>query len=195
MTIDTSTIEGYAEMTADEKVAALEGLNLPDTASSGDGDTAAVERYKKLLDKANSEAAEHKRKYNAKLSEDELQKEQAREQFENMKTELENYRKKSQVSEFKSSYLAQGYTEELAAETATAMADGDMATVFKNGQLHLTEFSKQLKADAMKNVPHPPSGDSAATVDYAKELEKAQETGDHVRAAYLTRLAYEQNNK
>ena len=34
-TIDTSTIAGYADMTAEEKVAALEAHNIPDPKDSG----------------------------------------------------------------------------------------------------------------------------------------------------------------
>ena len=48
MKIDVNTIEGYADMTPEEKVQALEGLELTDTDTE--------KRYKDLISKANSEA-------------------------------------------------------------------------------------------------------------------------------------------
>ena len=49
--IDTSKIEGYADMTPEQKLAALEGYEYEDNA-------AELEKQKNALSKANSEAAE-----------------------------------------------------------------------------------------------------------------------------------------
>lgn len=56
--IDVSKIEGYAEMTAEQKLAVLESYEYNDY--SGE-----VERYKNAASKANSEAAEWKKKHNS----------------------------------------------------------------------------------------------------------------------------------
>lgn len=55
--IDTSKIEGYANMTPEQKLAALEGFEYEDN-------SAELEKQKNALSKANSEAAEWKRKHN-----------------------------------------------------------------------------------------------------------------------------------
>ena len=57
--IDTSTIEGYAEMTADQKVAALEALTVPDAVD--------LSQYvsKATFDKKATEAAESSRQLKA----------------------------------------------------------------------------------------------------------------------------------
>ena len=52
--IDTSKIEGYADMSAEDKLKALEAFEYEDNA-------AELERQKNALSKANSEAAEWKR--------------------------------------------------------------------------------------------------------------------------------------
>ena len=52
--IDVSKIEGYAEMTPEEKVAALEAHEYDDL-------SAEVEKYKNAASKANSEAADWRR--------------------------------------------------------------------------------------------------------------------------------------
>lgn len=149
--IDTSTIEGFDTMTPDQKVAALTGLDLPDPDYSG---------YvkKEVFDKTASEAAEWKKKHNALLSEEE-QKKQANEQaFEEMKGKLASMEKEKTISTYKASYIAQGYEEALASDTAQALADGDMTKVFANSQKHLAEYTKKLKADILKDTPKPPAG-------------------------------------
>ena len=65
--IDTSKIEGYANMTAEQKLAALEAYDHPDPDLTG-----FVEKSK--LDKATAEAAEWKRKHNALLSDEDKRK-------------------------------------------------------------------------------------------------------------------------
>jgi hypothetical protein len=57
---------------------------------------------------------------------------------------LENEKK---ISEFEKSYLSIGYSPELATETAQAMANGDLATVFANQKkvmdMKVTEVKEQ----------------------------------------------------
>ena len=65
--IDVTKIEGYENMTAEEKLAVLEGFEYDDN-------TSELERYKNAVSKANSEAAELKRKYNERLSAEEKEK-------------------------------------------------------------------------------------------------------------------------
>ena len=68
--IDISSIEGYAEMSAEEKLEALEAFELPEPDYSG---------YvkKELLDKASSEAANFKKQLREKMTEEEAAKAKA----------------------------------------------------------------------------------------------------------------------
>ena len=62
--IDTTKIENYANMTAEEKLAALESYEYA-------ADNADTERLKAAVSRANSEAAELKRQLKAKQTEEE----------------------------------------------------------------------------------------------------------------------------
>lgn len=146
--IDISKIEGYAEMSVEDKLKILESFEYEDNASE-------LERLKNANSKANSEAAEWKRKHNALLDEDEKKKQADSEALEQMKKELDELRKEKKVSDYKSKYLAQGYDEKLAAETAAALADGDMDKVFANGEKFKSEMEKKIKADILKGTPKP----------------------------------------
>lgn len=149
--IDTNKIEGYDSMSAEDKVKALEALEYEDNA-------AELEKLKKANSKANSEAAEWKRKHNELLSEDEKKKQEDADKLTKMQEELDSLRKDKVVSEYKAKYLAQGYDEALAEATAKALAEGDATTVFANQQKFLAEYEKKIKAEALKDTPKPPAG-------------------------------------
>lgn len=59
--IDTTKIAGYSDMSAEEKLAALEAFEYEDSAPD-------LQRYKDAVTRANREAAEMKRKYQETLS-------------------------------------------------------------------------------------------------------------------------------
>ena len=179
--IDTTQIPGYAEMSAEDKLKALEEFEYDDNASE-------VERLRGAVSKANSEAAGWKKKHNELLTEDERKKQEDADALANMKKELDELRKDKTISEFKAKLIAQGYDEALASDTAQAMADGDTAKVFANQGKFLEDYAKKVKADAMKKTPKPPAGDGSSEIDYSKKIEEAQQSGDMAAVAYYTRL-------
>ena len=160
--IDTSKIENYTNMTAEEKLAALEAFEY-------EADNSDVERLKAAVSKANSEAAELKRQLKARMTEDE-QKEAERLAAEAaIKAELEALRKDKAVSESKARFLGLGYDEKLATETAKALADGDMDKVFANQAIHLDNIKKAAAASALAGDPKPPAGSGGGDPDPAKD--------------------------
>lgn len=102
MKIDTSRIEGYADMSPEDKLKALEGFEYEDNA-------AEIARQKNAISKANSEAAQWKKKYNDMLSEDERQKQEQSDSIAAMQKELDELRTAKTVSEYKAKFVAQGY--------------------------------------------------------------------------------------
>ena len=179
--IDTTLIPGYAEMSAEDKLKALEAFEYDDNA-------AEIERLRGAVSKANSEAASWKKKHNELLTEDERKKQEDADALADMKKELDELRKDKTISEFKAKLIAQGYDEALASDTAQAMADGDTDKVFANQGKFLEDYAKKVKADAMKKTPKPPAGDGSSDIDYSKKIEEAQKSGDMAAVAYYTRL-------
>lgn len=181
--IDISQIEGFASMTSEQKIAALQGFDFPDPDYSG---------YvkKDLYDKAASDLAAKKKELSAKLSEDERKQQEQAEKWENMEKELAGLRKEKTVAGYKAKLVAQGYDEALADATAAAMESGDMATVFANSQKFLEGYAKKIVADKLKGTPRGADGGAggAAGMDYSKAIEEANGRGDIAAAAYYTRL-------
>ena len=152
--IDTSTIEGFENMSAEEKVNALLSFEIAEPKNND----AEILKLKNSLSKSNSEAADYKRKLQEKMTEDERKEALRKESEEAMKNELEALRKEKTVSTYKASFLGLGYAEELAQATAEAMSNGDMATVFANQKLFNEAQAKAFLEKSMSQQPGLSSG-------------------------------------
>jgi hypothetical protein len=146
--IDFSKIEGYDTMTVEEKLAALEALEIPD-----------VDKMKSALDKATSEAAGYKKQLREHMTEDEAAKAKAAEDMASVMAELEALRTKDAINEYTTQFMGIGYDEALARSTATALQKGDMSVMFKNHAKFVADREKALKAELLKNTPAPPAGE------------------------------------
>lgn len=177
--IDTSKIEGYADMTAEEKIAALESFNTPDPDYTG-------WVKKETLDKATHDAAEWKRKHNALLSEDERNKAEQADTLAAMQAELESLRKDKKISAYAAKLNGAGYENDLASAAAQALADGDVDAFFAYQTKFLDNYAKNIRAENMKNTPRPAVGAApSGEPDYKKKQAEALENGDFALYAQL----------
>ena len=179
--------DAYKEgMTLEEINAALADRELVDK-SQYDGFVP-----KSLLEKANSEAADYKKKWKAASSEQEQKAIDDAEKQAAIEEELKTLRRASKVSDYEKQHLALKYDEKDAKEIAEALYDGDMDTVFRIQKKHEEALQKTIKADLMKQMPTPPSGNQT-TVDYSKQIAEAQASGNMVLMAALIRQQSEAN--
>ena len=182
--IDTSSIENFDAMTAEEKLDAVLKLEIPESVD--------MSRFvsKETFDKKASEAADWKNKANgwkdkhdALISDDEKKKQAEEEEKAELLAKLEALEKQNTVAKYTNAYIALGYDKALAEETAKAMADGDMEKVFSNGEKHKTALEKKIREDLMNRTPKPDGagvGDKPDDSDIAKakELARAKHGGD-----------------
>lgn len=188
--IDTSTIQGYADMTPEQKVAALEAAETPDPDYTG---------YvkKEVLDRATSEAADWKKKYNSTLSEAERQKQEAEDKQKATEERLAELERKDKIATAKDDYIKAGFKPDLALATAEAFVDGKMDVVQKNILKHAATLAEAKTDKTMKDTPAPPAGGNPnpGEIDYEAEISKALEAGDYTKAAYYSRIKTEQKKK
>lgn len=161
MKLDLTKIEGYENMTPEEKLKALEGYDVPDPDYSG---------YvkKDMYDKTASELAEKKKQLQAKLTEDEAAKQKEQEEREELQSKYEKLLHENEVSKFKANLLGMGYDEKLASETAEAMANGETDKVFANQKKHLEAVEKKVRAEALKDTPKPTGDGDSKTMTLEK---------------------------
>ena len=154
MKIDISKIEGYAEMSAEDKLKALEGYEFETPKDT----TEEVTKLKNALSKANSDAAEWKRQFREKQTEQERAEAERAEREKAVEEELRGLRRDKTVSGYVAQCLALGYDKDLALRAAEAMADGDAASILACQQDFLEAKQKELEAAALNKQPTITSG-------------------------------------
>ena len=116
-------------------------------------DTAEVEKLKRLLSKANSEAASYKEQLRAKQTETERAEAERAEQEQAMRDELETLRKEKRVSDYTGKCLALNMDADLAGKTANALADGNMDAVFDCLKAFVEATTTRLNNEALNRQP------------------------------------------
>lgn len=155
--INTGLIEGYADMSAEEKVAALENFKYNDLSKE-------LEKAKDAVSKANAEAADWKRKHNALLSDEEQKKQNEDEEKKTLLEKIATLERDARKAEHSKRLVALGYDETLANDTATALVDGDYESVFGSLKKFLEQHDKSLTASLMGKSVEPAAGSGSKTM-------------------------------
>ena len=192
--MDTTKIENFENMTAEEKVEALLKLG----SETENANATNEQKYKELISKANSEAAAYKKaareneeKLKAKLSDEEKAQLAAKEaeekriaEFNALEEKYNEIVKKNEITEKAYHYQKLGYSDELAKATAEAFINGDNATVEANELKYREELEKTIRAEIVKGNPKPNDNGMRATVtrddimgkkSYAERLRMAEQ--------------------
>lgn len=182
--LDVSKIPGFDGLDP-EVQNALRDYEIPDPDYSG-----FVK--KDVFDKTASQLAALKERNNALLSEDEKKRQAAEEELNSLRAQVEEMKHEKIVAGHKANYLALGYDEALADETALALAEGNTTKVFENQKKFLEAHDTRYKAQLMGAVTAPPAGQNASGApNYNQMISDAQAAGDYAAVAYYTRLAAE----
>lgn len=180
--IDTSTIENYENMTAEEKVAALESFKYNDTS---DDLATAQEQMKKLkdaTDKATHSAADYKKQLEALKQ----QSSGSNSEVETLKTQIAELTKINTLTSLKATRLSLGYTEELASQYAEAQLDNDYTKVAEIERQFLEEKEKAFKAEALKTSPKPGQGGTGTPPTKTVTKEQFNKMTTQEQIAYKT---------
>jgi len=152
--IDVSGIDGYSDMSVEEKLAALESFEYDDHSE----DLANLDKYKEATDKATREAAEYKKQLKTLQDQTKTGNSKADDTIAQLQAKVEELTRQNTIANYAAQFTALGYDSELANATAIATADGDVAAVFENQRKFLEQHDKDLKADIFKQTPKPGQG-------------------------------------
>jgi hypothetical protein len=142
----TTTTDATADVEQTETV-------KTEPAKTDKADTAEVDKLKAALSRANSQAAEYKRQLRAKQDAAEAAEAERAEQEQAMREELETLRKEKRVSDYTGKCLALNMDADLAGKTATALADGDMDSVFDCLKDFVDATVTRLNNEALNRQP------------------------------------------
>ena len=104
-----------------------------------------IEKYKNLLSKANSEAANYKKQLRAKMTEDEVK---ANEQEELLK-ELEQFKTEKKISDAAKGFMSWGMDSDKAETMARSLIEGDITSFISGGKEYYDSVTQKAIADAM----------------------------------------------
>ena len=164
MKIDTSKIPGFENLPKEAREA-ISGMDFSDPVD--------MSKYveKSVFDRKASEAAELSKQLKSKMTEAESAAAERAANEKNIMEELETLRKEKVVSEYKAKFLGLGYAEQLASDTAVALADGKMDVVFANQQKHNESLKAAIDAENLAKGKRPPAGkDAGVTIDDLRKM-------------------------
>jgi hypothetical protein len=132
---------------------------------------AEVEKLKAALSKASADAAEWKRQLRQKQTETERAEAERAEADKAMRDELETLRKEKRVSDYTAKCVALNMNADLAAQTANALADGNMDSVFDCLKAFVEATTTRLNNEALNRQPGlsagtPPTKNTTVDTDY-----------------------------
>ena len=170
-TIDVSKITGYSEMSAEDKVKALESFMLPDADYTG---------YvkKDVFDKTASELASAKKDLKARMTAEEQANADIQATIDGLKNsnadlekQLAEQKKINLVAQHKAQLLGMdGYDEKTADLMAIALANGDTASALQIQKTVIENVKNKAIGNAMAKAPAPDAGKSAKTITTKAEF-------------------------
>ena len=165
--IDPSKIEGFDNLSADEKVAALlnQEIEVEQT------EPADVTKLKTSLSKANSEAAEYKRLLREKQTEAERAEADRAEREKALQDELASYRDRERISTYKANLMGAGIDEPTADLMAKSLPEGVSDEYFLATKSFLDNQRQKLLTESINKQP----GLSVGTPPTAAQAEREEE--------------------
>ncbi len=173
---DTSTIENFDNMTAEEKLDALLKADIPEQVDMSK--YILKDQFDKKVSDLNSQNKKLKDQMNAeqqkKVEEDEAKAAEAQ-KFADLENKYNELLKNSTLKEHTISLTGLGFDEKLAGETATAIVEGNATKLFANMKKFLGDYRKAIEKELMDKTPGPGGNagkgdDKDTAVEYAKSL-------------------------
>lgn len=163
----------HDEMTTEQWIAEMAALK------------AENKRLKAATDKATADASNWKKKYTATQTDAErLSMEKAEEEAQKQQ-ELEELRKFKAVTEATDQYRSLGYSDDLAKAAAEAQFAKDFVELARIQQSFQDDLRKQIKADMMRSMPAPATGN-----DDSVQMTKEQ----FMKLSYRDQLTFKQQH-
>jgi len=160
--IDTSSIENFESLSADELRAAIAKIEVPEDMSE------KLKSQKAQIDSYSSQIAELKKQQKAGLDEESRNKAEAEERYTSLEAKYNELVKTSTINELTSQFKELGYDPKLAKEKAEAVANNDTQKMLECEMKYRESYEKKLKAEWAKQTP-PPDGNGG----HDKETSKA----------------------
>lgn len=147
MKIDVSTITGFEEMSAEDKLNALLGYEFDVPKLETD------EKLKTALSKANEEAAAWKRKFRETQTEQERADAEKAEALRQAQEALEGYKTRERISSYKAQLMTAGVDAQTADVMANSLPEGVGDEYFAAYKSFLEAKTKEIESAVLSKQP------------------------------------------
>lgn len=172
-------------MSVEEIAEALKGVTLPTD------QTSEIEKLRKALTAANSDAADWKKKFRETQDETSRTAAEKEEEHKQLLERVAALEAEKAVATYKATYVAMGYDEKLAESTAKAMQSGDMAKVLENQRKFQEATEQRIRSELMRHSGRPGGDDGGdqkkedEAVTRAKQIAQQRAAADKQSADIL----------
>ncbi len=179
--IDTTKIEGYATMTPEQKLEALEAFEYDDGAS-------VIAALRASVTKANGDASKYKRERDTANHARDVAAADNQTVIDTMQNEIKELKRQARQSSYTARLLALGCGDEAARTMAESLSAAELSderaeALFAGLKSQLEATSKKAKSDAMVGASAPPAG---GTGGQAMTLESFRKLPLDRRAEYAS---------
>ena len=157
----TSGIEGWATMTAEQKLEALAGIEFPEAVDL------SAHIPKAQFDKVSSDLAAAKKSLKERMTSEETIQAQYAEELKSEKERSANFEKELSIMKHTAKFMEIGYAPDLAKQAAEALFSGDTAKLFELQQKFNEEQQQKYKNELEKKQFPGGSGGSGTATDPA----------------------------
>ena len=153
---DTTSIENFDTMGADELRQVIAEIEIPDD-KSGEMEKLkdAYQKVKNSFDKTASELAAAKKRERDNMSAEDAAKAEHEAAIKDITEKYEALLKESTMNKHMANLTTLGMDGKLAEDTAQALCDGDTDRLFANLAKYKDGIEKGIRADVMKGTPRP----------------------------------------
>lgn len=161
--IDFTKIENWDNLSAEDKLKALESFEYEDYAEENS-------KLKGSFDKTSSELADLKKKYNSKLSEEEIKEQERKQQEEELNRKYNELLHERNVANYTIQFKNAGYDDKLSSKLADLFSkyeldSEDVKVFFDEIKTFNDNKQKEIQAELVKNAPRPNSfGSNGKTI-------------------------------
>lgn len=180
VTTNEATNETTPTLTKPESAPKADDKPTPSAEDTIQQQMVEIAKLKRALDKASSDVADYKKKYNATLSEQERASQEKAEAEARRDERLAELERENSIHKFTESFLDLGYDKESAIAAATAQVDNDVDTLFKLQKKIIDDRVLAKEQEMYKSIPRAKTGVYASMT---KEQIMAIKDGEERRKA------------
>lgn len=148
---DVTKIEGFEDLTTEEKLAKLLEQDLPDVSEI----EKERDKFKGAFDKTSKDLADLKKANKQREEESSSALSESDKRLKELEGKYNTLIREKNIAEAKAKFTALGFDDKSATDTATQLIDGETDSLFESIGKFVSDTKNNLKKELLKSTPKP----------------------------------------